>query len=180
MADAKAAKKEGGKKGVDISGMSDMGGVKFFNVTLESANGDLELASVALEGMNAPVDEAAEERKGGAGHLGKMLLSAGDKTVALVCNIPKELGESYPHVKAADWVEKLIQAAGGKVAKREESDEVIKVLIEGDTENGLFPLKMRDAASSAGFAFLRENGLLPADDSDDDYIPDPEAAGIEW
>jgi len=34
-----------------------------------------------LAGMNVEVDEAAEERKGGAGHLGKMLLSAGDKTV---------------------------------------------------------------------------------------------------
>ncbi|GIL92146.1 hypothetical protein Vretimale_12214 [Volvox reticuliferus] len=180
MADPKAAKKEGGKKGVDLSGMSDLGGVKFFNVTLETPNGDLELMKIALEGMNAEVDETAEERKGGAGELGKMLLSAGDKTLALLCNIPEALAESYPHVKAADWVDKLIEAAGGKVASREESKDVILVLIEGDPENGLFPLKMRDVASSAGFAFLRENGLLPADDSDDDYIPDPEAAGIEW
>jgi hypothetical protein len=41
--------------------------------------------------MNAEVDEAAEERKGGAGHLGKMLLSAGDKQVAIVCHVPKAL-----------------------------------------------------------------------------------------
>ncbi|GLI71765.1 hypothetical protein VaNZ11_017086 [Volvox africanus] len=180
MADAKAAKKEGGKKGVDLSGMSDLGGVKFFNVTLENTNGDLELVSIALEGMNAPVDEAAEERKGGAGHLGKMLLSAGDKTLAFLCNIPKELAESYPHVQATKWIDKLIEAAGGKVVTREESEEVIKVLVEGDPSNNLYPLKMRDAASNAGCAFLRENGLLPDDDSDDDYIPDPEAAGIEW
>jgi hypothetical protein len=32
-------------------------------------------------GMNAEVDEAAEERKGGSGHLGKMLLSAGNTKV---------------------------------------------------------------------------------------------------
>jgi hypothetical protein len=31
--------------------------------------------------MNAPVDEAAEERKGGAGEIAKMLLSAGDSQV---------------------------------------------------------------------------------------------------
>jgi hypothetical protein len=31
--------------------------------------------------MNAEVDEAAEERKGGSGHLGKMLLSAGQTQV---------------------------------------------------------------------------------------------------
>ncbi|PNW83263.1 hypothetical protein CHLRE_05g233050v5 [Chlamydomonas reinhardtii] len=180
MSDVKAAKKEGGKKGVDIVGMSDMGGVKFFNVVLESANGDLALMDAVLEGFNAPVDEGAEERKGGAGGLGKMLLSAGDKTVALLCNVPKELQESYPHVKATEWMDKLVAAAGGKVAKREDGEEVIKVLIEGDSEKGLFPLKMRDAAQTAGFAFLREQNLIPADDSDDDYIPDPEAAGIEW
>jgi hypothetical protein len=34
--------------------------------------------------MNAEVDEAAEERKGGSGHLGKMLLSAGNSKVSLV------------------------------------------------------------------------------------------------
>lgn len=35
----------------------------------------------AAAGMNAPVDEGAEERKGGAGEIGKMLLSAGDSQV---------------------------------------------------------------------------------------------------
>ena len=36
-----------------------------------------------MEGANAPVDEAAEERKGGAGEIAKMLLSAGDSQVRL-------------------------------------------------------------------------------------------------
>ncbi|KAG2424811.1 hypothetical protein HXX76_014233 [Chlamydomonas incerta] len=174
------AKKEGGKKGVDIVGMSDMGGVKYFNVVLESANGDLTLMDAVLEGFNAPVDEAAEERKGGASGLGKMLLSAGDKTVALLCHIPKVLQEEKPDVKATEWMDKLVAAAGGKVAKREDGEEVIKVLLEGDAENGHFPLKMRDAAQTAGFAFLREKKLIPDVDSDDDYIPDPESVGIEW
>ncbi|KAG2488237.1 hypothetical protein HYH03_013229 [Edaphochlamys debaryana] len=180
MADRKAAVKEGGKKGVDIVGMSDMGGVKFFNIVLETANGDAELIKAVLEGMNAPVDEAAEERKGGAGHLGKMLLSAGDKALALLCNVPKELAAANEKVKASAWVDKLVEAAGGKVASREDGEETIVVVIEGNAEAGHFPLKMRDAAQNAGFAFLRENGLIPDADSDDDYIPDPEAAGIEW
>ena len=34
--------------------------------------------------MNVEVDEAAEERKGGSGHLGKMLLSAGQKQVIAI------------------------------------------------------------------------------------------------
>jgi hypothetical protein len=34
--------------------------------------------------MNVEVDEAAEERKGGSGHIGKMLLSAGQKQVIAI------------------------------------------------------------------------------------------------
>ncbi|KXZ46230.1 hypothetical protein GPECTOR_45g100 [Gonium pectorale] len=180
MAEIKAALKEGGKKGIDLQGMSDMGGVKYFNVVLESANGDVELISKVLEGMNAEVDEAAEERRGGAGDLGKLLLSAGDKTLALLCNIPKVLQETRPEVTMAEWVDTVVKAAGGPVASREETDTTIKVLINGDAEKELFPLKMRDAAQTAGFAWLREKGLLPDQDSDDDYIPDPEAAGVDW
>lgn len=45
-----------------------------------------------------------------------------------------------------------------------------------------FPLKLRDEASAAGFALLREKGLVPDAGSDsDDFVCDPEAAGIgEW
>jgi hypothetical protein len=161
------------------AGMSDMGGVKFFNVTLEGSY-DLPTMAVVLEGFNAEVDESAEERKGGAGHLAKMLLSAGDKTLSLLCNVPKSLQEQYEHVKINDWVDKLITAAGGTVKERNDGEEVVSVLIEANPEDGLFPLKMRDAAQTAGFAFLKEKGLIPDDDDDDDYIPDPEAAGIEW
>lgn len=97
-----------------MAGMSDLGGVKFFNLAVETPEGDIEvlelvmqgeqgagrcgallrhgssltpfvcchaLLSAATTGMNAEVDEAAEERKGGSGHLGKMLLSAGQSTV---------------------------------------------------------------------------------------------------
>lgn len=182
MVDAKATKKEGGKKGVDICGMCDLGGVKYFNVTIDTANGELEGLDFVLEGMNAPVDESAEERKGGAGHLGKMLYSAaeGGNTLALAVNIPKALQEANPGVTMAKWIDEVISAAGGSVTKREEAEEVIKVLITADKEKGEFPIKMRDAAQNAGFAFLRANGCLPNDDDDDDYVPDLDAEGISW
>jgi hypothetical protein len=44
MADPKAlaaAKKEGGKKGQDLCGMADMGGIRFFHVAIDNANGVL-------------------------------------------------------------------------------------------------------------------------------------------
>lgn len=40
----------GGKKGVDMAGMSDLGGVKFFNLSVDTPNGDLEVLEFVLEG----------------------------------------------------------------------------------------------------------------------------------
>lgn len=128
--------------------------------------------------MNAHVDEAAEERKGGAGHLGKMLLSAGDKQVAILCHVPKALQDATESFSMKEWVDAVVAAAGGKVVK--ETEEVVMAVAEGDAEKELFPLKMRDAAQAAGFQYIKSKGLIPDDDDSDDYIPDPEAVGIEW
>ncbi len=68
-----------------------MGGVTYFNVAVETPEGDPALLDKVLEGMNAPVDEAAEERKGGAGDIGKFLFSAGETQLVGVCHVPKEL-----------------------------------------------------------------------------------------
>lgn len=57
----------------------------------------------------------------------------------------------------------------------------MRVVAEGDAEGGKFPLKMRDSAQAACFAYLREKGLLPADDSDsDDLPPNAEDFGVAW
>jgi hypothetical protein len=52
----------------------------------------------------------------------------------------------------------------------ESTDEVIKIVGNGDSTKELFPLKMRDAAQAAGFAYIKSKGLIPEEDSDD-YIP---------
>lgn len=62
-------------------GMSDMGGVKHFNIAVQTPNGDLELMKELMAGANKEVDESAEERKGGAGGIGKCFYSAGDDQV---------------------------------------------------------------------------------------------------
>jgi hypothetical protein len=128
--------------------------------------------------MNAEVDEAAEERKGGAGALGKMLLSAGDKALAVLCHVPKALQEATPSFSIKEWAQAVADASGAKVVS--ETDEIVKLLGEGDAAAEKFPLKMRDAAQAAGFAYIRSKGLIPDNDSDDDYVPDPESVGIEW
>lgn len=67
--------------GVDLVGMSDMGGVKHFNVAVDVPKGDVDLLKLVLEGANKEVDESSEERKGGAGAIGKCFYSAGDEWV---------------------------------------------------------------------------------------------------
>ena len=43
-----------------------------------------------------------------------------------------------------------------------------------------FPCLQRDDAINAGFAWFREKGLIPANDSSDDDVNYAEAAGVEW
>ena len=49
----KALIKEGGKKGVEIEGASDMGGLDFFCTTMELPDGDVELLLMSMDAMNA-------------------------------------------------------------------------------------------------------------------------------
>jgi hypothetical protein len=65
--------------------------------------------------MNAEVDEAAEERKGGSGHLGKMLLSAGNTKMACLCHVPKALQEATPSFSIKEWAEAVAKAGNAEV-----------------------------------------------------------------
>ena len=58
-----------GKKGVEIEGASDMGGLDFFCTTIETPDGDTDLLLLAMEAMNAQPDAGDEERKGCSGHV---------------------------------------------------------------------------------------------------------------
>lgn len=177
--DVKAALKEGGKKGIDLQGVADMGGVQYFNLAVEEPQGDMSLLEKVLEGANLEVDENAEERRGGAGSLGKFLLSAGETKLVAIGHVPKALAEAKG-LTVKEWATELMQQMP-KSKILEETEEVIKIEMDADTDNNVFPLKARDAAIDAGFKLLKKKGLVPenAEDSDDD-INYAEAAGVEW
>merc|ERR1711907_222642 len=86
----KKAVKEGGKRGVEIEGAADMGGLQFFCTAVDSPEGDMELLLECVKAMNAKSDPTEEERKGGSGHIGKMIFSAGDPRLAIVAYVPEE------------------------------------------------------------------------------------------
>lgn len=73
--------KEGGKKAQDIIGMADMGGLKFFCTFIETAEGDLRLLDASMDAMNVEVDPESEERKGGSGEIGKVIISQSEEQV---------------------------------------------------------------------------------------------------
>merc|ERR1712054_676504 len=57
----KAVIKEGGKRGVEIEGAADMGGLQFFCTSVDGPEGDLELIAESMKAMNAKSDPSEEE-----------------------------------------------------------------------------------------------------------------------
>jgi len=158
----KACLKEGGKKGQDGCGMATFGS-HFFNSTVESANGNMRLLEKVLEGMNTVVDENAEERKGGAGDLGKMLFNRTETKLLILCHTPPEVMEK---ATAKEWMAPVLKQTGAKVIS--ETPNIIKAELDNDPDNQVFVFKRCDQGLAASFEFLRSRQLLPDDDDDDD------------
>jgi len=157
--------KEGGKKGQDLCGMSTFG-VHHFMPAMDSPAGDWELMQACMDGMNMPVDPEAEDRKGGAGDIGKILFSAGPEDLIMYCHLPKEIQDKGATLK--EWLEAVCAPADVQGEIIESSEFFGKAIAKGNPDAGKFPLKMRDAAIGAGFQFLREKKLILDDESDDD------------
>merc|ERR1740121_2589438 len=97
--------KEGGKRGVEIEGAADMGGLQFFCTSVEVPEGDTSLLMECTKAMNAKSDPTEEERKGGSGHVGKMVFSAGLEQLAIVAYVPEtKVGE----LKCEEWIKAVL------------------------------------------------------------------------
>lgn len=73
--------------------------------------------------MNAEVEEGSEERKGGAGGLAKMLLSAGKDKLVILCHVPAALVQEKG-LSAKEWADVVLKPVGGTITA-EEGDVVI-------------------------------------------------------
>lgn len=156
--------KEGGKRGVEIEGAADMGGLQFFCTAVEFPDGDVDLLLESMKAMNAKSDPAEEERKGGSGHIGKMIFSAGETQLAIVAYVPEDKQSS---LSCKEWLEKVVSTQpGGKVLSH--AKDVSSGLVPTDKDNGVFPLKIREGMIMEANNFLRSKGLFPDDDDDDD------------
>merc|ERR1719217_1856518 len=110
--------KEGGKRGVEIEGAADMGGLQFFCTSVECPDGDLDLLVKSMEAMNQKCAPDEEERKGCSGHVGKMIFSAGTEQLAVVAYVPEE---KQKDLVCKEWLEKVLTTQGGKVVKSDKT-----------------------------------------------------------
>jgi len=170
----KAIIKEGGKKGVEIEGASDMGGLDFFCTTMELPEGNLEYLETSMAAMNAEPDPEAEDRKGCSGHVGKMIFSAGVEQLAIVAYVPDgSHNKSAGKVDIGAWIASVCKAVGGEIVKAPAAADSPKgghtavAVCKSDPSNGKFAIKDKDAAMAAAFAYLRANGAFPEDNDDD-------------
>jgi len=190
----KTVMKEGGKRGVEIEGAADMGGLKFFCTVIDKPDGDVTLLIESVKAMNAKSDPSEEERKGGAGKLGKMIFSCSADKLAIVAYCPKDQSDDFEKSEgkegscATQWLKKVLATILGSeeqatLMHKEGRAEVknfegisehnwasVSVVPSADEKENknLFPMKIRDPAITAANAYLKERGLFPDDDSDDD------------
>jgi len=161
----KAVIKEGGKRGVEIEGAADMGGLQFFCTAVAEPEGDVELTVESMAAMNIKSDPTEEERKGGSGHIGKMIFSAGTDRLAVCAYVPEK---HHDTIVCKEWIEKVLAMfPGGKLDS--EAKDVCSGHVPTDGDNNIFPMKIRDSMILEANNFLRKKGLFPEDkDSDDD------------
>ncbi|CAD7972105.1 unnamed protein product [Amoebophrya sp. A120] len=164
--------KEGGKRGVEIEGAADMGGLKYFCTKVEEPAGDLDMLVESVKAMNAKCDPSEEERKGGSGAIGKTVMSMAEGgALCIVCYVPAaELANN----DAKDWLKKILFFCDvPSVELREDSTaHYAMVSVKEDGEKGIFPIKMRDYVIQNANKYLREKGLIPEvdDDSEEEMV----------
>jgi len=158
--------KEGGKRGVEIEGAADMGGLGYFCTSVDEPQGDLEFLEASMNAMNAESDPTEEERKGGSGRVGKMIFSAGSDQLAIVAYVPDAKKDE---LNAAVWLEHITKTFAGQMVTK--GALFATAVVKTDDKKGIFPLKVKEPGIMEAISFLKKKGLFPdRDDSDDDYV----------
>jgi len=122
------------------------------------------LLKESVKAMNAKSDLAEEERKGGSGHIGKMVFSAGVEQLAIVAYVPDE---KQGELVCEEWLQKVVSMfPGGKVT--ESAKDISTGLIPANSDKGIFPLKIRESLILEANNYLRARNLFPQDNGDDD------------
>merc|ERR1712151_1236549 len=104
-------------------------------------------------------------RKGGSGHIGKMIFSAGTEQLAVVAYVPEA---KHGELDCAEWLKVVLDSQNGVV--KSSGKDISTGFVKANADKGVFPLKIREPMILAANNFLRKKGLFPEDDSDDDEM----------
>merc|ERR1712007_170104 len=113
--------------------------------------------------MNTKSDPTEEERKGGSGHVGKMIFSAGVEQLAVVAYVPEA---KQSECDCGEWLKAVLDSFGGEV--KTSNKDISTGVVLANSDKGVFPLKIRDPIILEAITFLRKKGLFPDNDEDDD------------
>merc|ERR1711939_918589 len=108
--------KEGGKRGVEIEGAADMGGLQFFSTSVDEPEGDLEMIVESVKAMNNDPVPGDEERKGCSGHIGKMIFSAGADQLAVAAYVPEA---KHGELECEEWLSAVLALFKGEVLTKD-------------------------------------------------------------
>jgi hypothetical protein len=152
----KAAKKEGGKLGVDLTGAAELGGCEFFVTTNIGSEGDLDCLMAAKAEMLQELTAS----------VGVVLVSAGVPDLVATCVVPADKTEVCP---ANEWLAAGVKAVGGELMEGASALEASAIITP---KEGLFSIKLKDELIAGCLEYLRSKGKLPADDGsdDDEYV----------
>merc|ERR1711948_151083 len=124
----------------------------------------------SMRSMNAKSEPSEEERKGGSGRIGKMIISKDqeDTKLAMVAYCPP----SKQGTLTADvWMKDILSELGGGELLFGDATTA-KAVLTNDPDKGLFVLKLKDAAITISINYLKKLALFPDgnDDDDEDYV----------
>merc|ERR1719313_1736265 len=117
-----------------------------------------------MAAMNKPCPEDADERRGGAEDIGKVLMSYNDSRLALLMHVPPVLEAC----NIDEWFNAMSE--GYKVEKVSADSEYIKATVAADPDNNIYPIKVRDDMINKGYQHLASKKLVMPDDDDDDEL----------
>lgn len=166
--------KEGGKRGVEIEGVKDMGGNDFFCTKVIEPQGKLNLVLESMIAMNKVCPAGEEERKGCSGHVGKMIFSISDdeSILSLVTYVPTHLSEAC---NALEWTQEILKgcecpAELAKPCFEAPSANWACAELVKDLDTGVVPLKAKDTVITHALNFLRKRELFIDGDSDSEEM----------
>merc|ERR1712083_570925 len=93
--------------------------------------------------------------------IGKMLFSDGPDQLAVVASIPDVFAGV---LNCEDWLQEVSTAIGGMVVQSTSTSGMLVVRASADC----YPIKLKEPGITAAICVLKEKGLFPAEDEEDD------------